>query len=138
MPKLAARGRGRKVASGDSSHWLEGKLGVVTAAAEKPKARLSSRPSMVAGGKITGISACALHQGLVVGRDRAHLGREPVGMIPEQSEKRGEKTLREIKGPRSLLPRFRGALGAEAPGGTVEMRLRRPQGGRSAGMGKNA
>lgn len=83
---------GEKSCKWDSSHWLEGKLGVVTAAAEKPKARLSSRPSMITGGETTGIpSARALGQGLVVGRDRAHLGREPVGMTPEQPEKRGEK-----------------------------------------------
>lgn len=47
---------------------------------------------MITGGETTGIpSARALGQGLVVGRDRAHLGREPVGMTPEQPEKRGEK-----------------------------------------------
>lgn len=108
MPELAARGSGRKAASGGSSHWREGKLGVVTAAAEKPKARLSSRPPMTTGGKSTGISACALGQGLVVGRDRAPLGREPAGLIPEQSERRGEKTLREIKGIEGS-PRFRGS-----------------------------
>lgn len=36
-------------------------------------------------------------------RDRAHLGREFAGEIPGQFERWREKTLREIKGPRSPL-----------------------------------
>lgn len=88
---------------------------------------------MTTGGKSTGISACALGQGLVVGRDRAPLGREPAGLIPEQSERRGEKTLREIKGidPSSLGSGA--AIGAEAMGGTVELRFCRPQEGKEGG-----
>lgn len=61
------------------------------------------------------------------------------GMIPEQFERRGEKTLQEIKEPRSLLRRFGVGVGgalARKPGGSAELHFCRPQEGARAVVGQ--
>lgn len=108
---------------------LRGSVGSVTVAAEKPQARRCPR---VIRSRVS-VSVCVgggwwwKEMGLVWAGSLRGMGWRGVAL--EQAERPGEKKLGEIKGPRPLLPRCRGrgAVGAEAMGGTncVSAGLRR-------------